>query len=335
MKTPSQKTWNALALTTFFAFCLSISSANAAHDNGKIQMAITVDDLPDHAELPRGWSFNRIKDGFISAFEKHNIKGVYGFVNSAVIKNDQPELIHILEDWRAAGHKLGNHTFSHPDYATTTFEDYTKNILDNEEILGKLAPPSEYKFFRFPFLSEGNTLEKFNSLRDFLHAHQYTVAPITTDFQDWRWNDVFPKCTLHGTRSELQWLKDQYLARAKEDISRAESDMTFRFNRPVKHVLLMHFGAFDAMMIDQLLSQYEQMGIEFISLEDALTDPIYRDDGPPALPGTLRSLSERELQKDPTLTDTPLDQKTDQEEKDEDLKFQKMCKGGLRSIFRR
>ncbi len=48
------------------------------------------------------------------------------------------------------------------------------------------------------------------------------------------------------------------------------------FNRDIKNVLLIHINSFTAKMLDELLTNYEKQGIKFISLKDALSDPIYQ-----------------------------------------------------------
>jgi peptidoglycan-N-acetylglucosamine deacetylase len=49
------------------------------------------------------------------------------------------------------------------------------------------------------------------------------------------------------------------------------------YGRPIPQVLLLHVGAFDAEMIGPLLTAYEAQGVEWITLDEALADPIYAD----------------------------------------------------------
>jgi hypothetical protein len=42
--------------------------------------------------------------------------------------------------------------------------------------------------------------------------------------------------------------------------------------------LLLHSGTFDAVMLDRLLTRYEQRGARWITLDEALADPIYSED---------------------------------------------------------
>ena len=259
------------------------------------EMAITVDDLPVHSDLPDHWTYDRILKQFIQAFKKHHLTHTYGFVNALAIDRT-PDLIQILKGWKSAGHLLGSHTYSHLDYATHTLPEFTKDILANELTLKSISPSKEYHYFRFPFLSEGNTLDKFRSLRDFLKENKYQIAPVTTDFHDWRWNDILPSCIDNHSKKDLKTLKKLFLTHASQALIRAKNESLKLFHRPAKQILLIHFGAFDAIMLDKLLTLYEKSGVKFISLDEALTDPMYNQEFPKENEfNSLRSITEAEL----------------------------------------
>src|SRR4051812_32658820 len=79
-----------------------------------VDLAITVDDLPVHGPLPQEMSHKELVSRFLKAFEKHNLPGIYGFVNASQLQS-RPQYEEVLNQWVSAGHLLGNHTFTHPD----------------------------------------------------------------------------------------------------------------------------------------------------------------------------------------------------------------------------
>jgi hypothetical protein len=48
--------------------------------------------------------------------------------------------------------------------------------------------------------------------------------------------------------------------------------------RDIRHILLLHASAIDAEMVDWVLNSYEAAGVHWISLDQALADPIYAKD---------------------------------------------------------
>src|SRR5712691_9125692 len=47
------------------------------------------------------------------------------------------------------------------------------------------------------------------------------------------------------------------------------------FGRQIRHILLLHMGAFDALMLDELLRAYQNAGMTAITLRTAMEDPAY------------------------------------------------------------
>ena len=57
------------------------------------------------------------------------------------------------------------------------------------------------------------------------------------------------------------------------------------YHRDVPYVLLMHIGAFDARMLPELISLFRSHGFNFVTLPQAMADPIYSFDPKVPSPG--------------------------------------------------
>ncbi|KTD53460.1 hypothetical protein Lsan_3870 [Legionella santicrucis] len=73
----------------------------------------------------------------------------------------------------------------------------------------------------------------------------------------------------------LRWLKNNYLLQAENALIIAQTLSNYLYQREITHVLLLHMNAFTAEMLDELLTRYEQNGVQFIGLEEALSDEVY------------------------------------------------------------
>ena len=134
------------------------------------------------------------------------------------------------------------------------------------------------RWFRYPFLHEGDTVEKHRAVRAGLKARGYRVAEVTMDFEDYLWNDPYARCLAKGDAAALAYLHDSYLQTAEEyiDIDRGLSRQVF--GKDVPYVLLLHLGAFDAKMLPELIALYRRRGFEFVAMPKALEDRAYRTD---------------------------------------------------------
>ena len=240
-----------------------------------IDIAITFDDLPSHENTPPGVTRLDIAKQILAALKKHHITSIYGFINEQSIGENQDNY-NVLEAWTDQGQLLGNHTSSHLDVNRVGIMTFIADIEANEPILKQLMGIKNYKYFRYPYLSEGETKNKRDKARQYLFENDYKIAEVTTDFLDYEWNDPYIRCLELDDQKSIQWLKKTYIEQSLNAITISHELSTFLFNRDIKNILLLHFGAFDALMLDELIAAYEKNNVHFIGLPEALTDSAYQ-----------------------------------------------------------
>jgi peptidoglycan-N-acetylglucosamine deacetylase len=219
----------------------------------------------------------KVVESILATLKRENMPPTFGFVNGFRIAQ-YPYQIHILEAWLAAGNPLGNHTWSHPEFDKLTVGQYESNIARNEALLRKLSPDSDWHWFRYPYLEEGTTIERREQLRAWLAQHGYRIAEVSMDFQDYNWNEPYARCAAKRDEAAIHSLHDSYLAAADESINVYRQIAQALYGRDVPYVLLLHVGAFDARMLPELIALFRSRGFTFITLQQALADPIYNFD---------------------------------------------------------
>jgi peptidoglycan/xylan/chitin deacetylase (PgdA/CDA1 family) len=242
-----------------------------------IDVAVTVDDLPHHGPDVPGESRLSIHQAFVAAFRAHHLPPVYGFVVGGQL-DAHPDDRAALDAWVAAGNPVGNHTRSHPDLRQMSADEYLADVVANEPLLrdlGRVPDDRSWKFFRYPFLQEGTDLGSRSRIREALLARGYRIAPVTVDFYDWAYNAPYARCLARHDERGLAALEKSYLDDARLWIRWADAAARALFGRPIEQILLLHIGAFDARVLGELLTEYEKLGVRFVSLEQALADPVY------------------------------------------------------------
>jgi peptidoglycan/xylan/chitin deacetylase (PgdA/CDA1 family) len=218
----------------------------------------------------------------LDAFARHHVPAVYGFVNGKAV-DVEPESVAILRAWLQAGYPLGNHSYSHVSLHTAALADYFADIERGEVVLKQLEPnPAVWKFFRYPYLFEGETLEKRNAVRAWLHEHGYALAQVTIDADDWAYNRPFARCAEQADRVSLTKLRASYVQEHVDELRRMRELTHTLEQREVRQVLVLHLGVADQDVLDELLTSYEREGVRWIELPTALADPFFAQD--PALP---------------------------------------------------
>ena len=265
---------------------LSVSSADPVP-----KIAFTFDDLPVHGPLPPAESRLEVISKIIASLRDQHLPPTYGFIN-AVHLEGQPEHVAVLEAWRTAGNPLGNHTWSHMNLDQHSLEDFEQEILRNEPALKKSMDGEDWHWFRYPYLAEGDTVEKRAALRKFLHEHDYKIAAVTMSFGDYLWNGPYERCKTKNDVAGVQKLEASYLKAAEDSIAYYRGMSHTLYGRDIPYVLLMHVGAFDAEMLPRLLALYRSKRFEFVSLAEAERDEFYRSSVDPSLPAEADMLEQ-------------------------------------------
>ncbi|WNO52368.1 GDSL-type esterase/lipase family protein [Stakelama saccharophila] len=283
---PSDRGYRAMAA----AIPLSLFAEPEIAKPDRPAIAVTFDDLPAHGPLPPGVDRLDVVNDIIAALKAHGVRKPHGFLNGG-FGIDDPQSPGVVAAWRSAGFPLGNHSYSHWNLAEKPLAAFQQDVLRNESVLAAATGNSDWHWFRYPFLSEGDTPDRRGAFRDFLRRRGYRVAAVTMSFGDYAWNPAYARCRAKGDDTAVAALERSYL-----DAARAEAEYERRaaqaaLGRDIPYILLMHLGAFDAHMLPRLLDLYEQMGFRFTSLAAAERDPFYRSAVDLRLPGPSATLS--------------------------------------------
>jgi peptidoglycan/xylan/chitin deacetylase (PgdA/CDA1 family) len=246
----------------------------AASPAPRTKVALTFDDLPVHGPLPPGTTRSDVARSIVATLKAAKAPATYGFINAQGLR-DAPETAEFLEIWRAAGHPLGNHTFSHMDLHTNSVEAFEQDALANEAALKASMGAGDWHWFRYPYLREGETLEKRHAVATLLRDHGYRTADVTLSFDDYAYNDPYVRCLAAKDSAGVDWLKESYASRAAAELSRGREEARSLFGRDIAHVMLLHVGAFQMVMLPKLMDLLREGGFELVTLPEAQADPAY------------------------------------------------------------
>jgi peptidoglycan/xylan/chitin deacetylase (PgdA/CDA1 family) len=242
-------------------------------------VALTFDDLPSHGPLPQGLTRASIARSIIGALKAAQAPPIYGFINAKRIDEDASSE-QVLQLWRDAGFPLGNHTFSHIAPNTNPAEAFEKDLLANETILKKYMSDQDWHWLRFPFLQEGETVEKHRALETILKNHGYRVAEVSLSFGDYGYNEPYARCLAKNDRQGIEALKKSYLDGALDSLVAGQKMAQMVYGHDIKHVMLLHIGGFETVMLPKLLDLLEEKNFKLITLQEAESDPAYATDAP-------------------------------------------------------
>lgn len=254
-----------ILLLIFFILIAKISKADF--------IALTFDDLPIQSNSKDPRKEYLINKKILDYLEKHHAPAI-GFVKESGIFFDDnfTERVKSLKLWADKGFELGNHSYSHFTLSQTDLDQYQEDVLKGEKISKPIMKSvnKEYKYFRHPYLDTGGSKEKREKFEKFLKEKGYIIAPITMDFNDWRFNAEL----LTQPKNKDQIIKN-YLSYAETILELNKQASIKIFGRNIKHIALLHLNLLNSLALDDLLNLIESYNYEFISLDDAMKDKAY------------------------------------------------------------
>jgi peptidoglycan-N-acetylglucosamine deacetylase len=241
------------------------------------KVAITFDDLPLNGDLPPGMTRVDVTRNTLAVLQKRHLPAVYGFVNAKKLEGNA-DAAEALKRW-AAAEPVGNHTYSHMDLNENPPEAFEREIEQNEPALELLsAKDGNWHWLRYPYLHEGDTVEKRRAVRAYLLGHQYRVAQVTLDWEDYLWNSAYARCVAKNDATSIAWLRSSYLDIATQYLDLGREMAKLVYGHDINHVLLLHLGAFSSTILPDLFDLMETKGFKFVTLEEAQSDPAYDGD---------------------------------------------------------
>lgn len=260
------------AVLTSALISIVLSTAAVAQE-----VALTFDDLPGQGTLPPGETRLGVVARLVAALADAEAPPTIGFINAASIEAGVEDAAG-LEVWRSAGHLLGNHGWSHANLDGAREEVIESEITRNEPMLVALAKDTDWRWFRYPFLAEGQTPTVRHAIRAVLRQRGYRVASVTMDFSDWAFNEPYARCRSAGDAAGVATLERLYLTAAEDALTSSRMLSNSLYGRDIPYVLLLHIGALDAHMLPRLLRMFQARGVRLVTLERAMADPFYEVD---------------------------------------------------------
>lgn len=246
--------------TIFILFTLSVSLFAK-------EVAISFDDAP--RRLTGHFSALGRAKALTTSLKKVGINDVVFYCNSSFITKENYAVLKYYDDH---GFTLANHTDSHLDFNKTSFKDYKVDFLKADKTLSQFKNFKRY--FRFPYLREGNEKSKRDKMRSLLKEKGYINGYITVDFNDWHLEDLFRRSLKRKEKVDLEKLKKLYISLAKESLEHSEKLSQKYLGRSVKHVLLLHETDLAALFIDDLVLAMKSWGWKIISSQEAYKDQL-------------------------------------------------------------
>jgi peptidoglycan/xylan/chitin deacetylase (PgdA/CDA1 family) len=241
-------------------------------------MAITFDDLPANTTLGAD-VYDDILSPIVSTLTEASVPAT-GFVNEGKLYEGDtldPSRVALLEKWLDAGLPLGNHGFGHLDLHRTPVDQYLDDIDRGGRVTSALLGERDdaLRYFRHPMLHTGRSLAVRDSVVRFLAHRDMRVAPVTIDNHEWIFARAYERAQACDPPTLATQIAQSYLAYMDTVTAFYESQSRDFFDREIPQVMLLHANRLNADWLPELLDVFRNRGYRFVSLDEAVVDPVY------------------------------------------------------------
>jgi metallo-beta-lactamase class B len=240
----------------------------AGQTGSGFDVAVTVDDLPFVGPVARGDSVPAAELRIVEALKKRHAPAT-GFVVCSRITAEAT-----LDPWLRAQVPLSNHSTVHKPIDELPQREWESDVRGCAERIKSLAhAPPEY--FRFPFLMTGVTKERREEALRRLHEWAMKHAPVSIDTSEWALVAPYVKAKDAGDETTAKAIREAYVEHVLRATRHYRAVGQEVAGHEVKQVLLLHANALAADTLEALLQALSGAGARFVSLGDALKDPVY------------------------------------------------------------
>jgi peptidoglycan/xylan/chitin deacetylase (PgdA/CDA1 family) len=264
-----------LTIAATLALALPAAAQNRA-------VAVTFDDLPYQAAgaaLCDPRTAMALTTDFLRMLKPLKTRAT-AFVNEEKVCEAQRQTLlpKIETAWLNAGIDLGNHTFSHLNIHNTTVEAWLADVDKGAIITRPLLKTrgKTLRYFRHLYLFLGETPEKKAAMAEGITARGYKVAPVTLDNNDWMFAAVYRQAEAAGDEALRTRIGEAYVAHMTTVLDFFEPySAELTGGREPAQVLLLHANSLNRDWFPKIHALYLARGYRFVSLDQALKDPIY------------------------------------------------------------
>jgi peptidoglycan/xylan/chitin deacetylase (PgdA/CDA1 family) len=182
----------------------------------------------------------------------------------------------LIADWARAGHYVGNHTSKHRSLNSkkVSLEDFIRDVEEADAAFSRLD--NWLPILRFPYLKEGNTVEKRDGVRAWLAKNNYRSAPVSIDTSDWYYNEIWVSMGEPDRAADRAKLKEMYINHLVDRAAYYDKLAIQVTGRSPAHVMLLHVNSINAELIGEAVQALRAKGWRVVSPKEAFEDPIYQ-----------------------------------------------------------
>jgi hypothetical protein len=183
----------------------------------------------------------------------------------------------LQEEWLRSGNLIGTLTYKGLSPKKGSAQEFIDTLTRNEQELGPLWSKFQrkQKYFRYPSLKLGMDTQRPREIQAFLKQNGFVEVPATIDSRDEYFSQPYCAALARGDKVCANFVIATFKSMLLDKTLKARAAARKIAGRDVKQILMIQANQLTSDLLDELLRWYKAMGVRFISIDEALSDPFY------------------------------------------------------------
>ncbi|MFL6209873.1 MAG: M56 family metallopeptidase [Pyrinomonadaceae bacterium] len=216
----------------------------------------------------------------IDSLHTHGVPAI-GFVGESGLYTENGQLdderVQLLRNWLDAGFELGTQTYSHQYLYKTPLAQFEQNVMRGEEVTSRLLRErgQQLRYFSYPFLNTGPDRATKEAFEKFLAEHGLRIHQVTIDNMDWLFGQAWADARREEDEETMKRVAGDYVPYMERMFEFDEQLARDTLGYEPPQVLMLMASGLNAAKLDDLLTMLERRGYQFVTLDEAQSDPAY------------------------------------------------------------
>lgn len=183
----------------------------------------------------------------------------------------------VQEEWLRSGNLVGTMTFAGLSVKKRSAQEFIAALDKNEQALAPLwiKFQRKQKYFRYPALKLGMDDQRPREVRAYLKQNGYVEVPATIVSRADYFSQPYCAALARGDAVCANFISATFKSLLLDKTIKARAAARTIAGRDVKQIWSIGASQLTCDLLNELLNWYKAMGVRFISLDEALSDPFY------------------------------------------------------------
>ena len=183
----------------------------------------------------------------------------------------------LQEEWLRSGNLIGSLSYAGRSPKKGTAQEFIDNLSRNEQEIAPLWSKFQrkQKYFRYPSLKLGVDAQRPREIRAFLKQNGFVEVPATIDARSDYFSQPYCAAQARGDKVCANFIAATFKSMLLDKTQKARAAAQKIAGRDLKQILIIQANQLTSDLMDELLRWYKAMGVRFISIDEALSDPFY------------------------------------------------------------